>query len=436
MKSMLTNAKNARTSMYKAMPKTKEAAAAYSNDIAMLTELEMKVSKAEKIATAVVDGVREYNAIFNKMADESSQLGTTFSSEEMAKNTLDAWQKVVDNVISSRGIVTDQMKQGLEEARFAYERLMYDKENMERTYSDASSMLGSQRSVDSARIALSSVTPGDRVGMMKAATGLKLAQLDKDTEQSIIDHKKRLYKDLMRAKANNDKAAVEGINRELSEFEKAARLKQAITKNTLEVQLEAATAYEERMKQLRESDAIDAMGKVFGLGSEQQKWMKIGATRNDRATRDSYAAMGMSTTVGNSMDNALGRIGYADVAGGFANVGTSYNKFMPGAYQWFQPTEQEKTDIIGADGMPINPLDPGAISKQMPENLKPAVIGAVGGIIDANKGELEKKGGEGNVQLGRIALDTKIDIKVNGPDGWNATVKNIEQLVTPSAMGN
>ena len=399
-------------------------------------QAKMELTKRGRIIDSIVDGVKGISQSYRKIEQEYAILGQTIGVQDNAKIMEGVWRSIIDGVIAAGGSEEDipqQWKDKYKEAHDALVEMERQKSELDRLASSAGTMLGAEKDVDSAKIAIASVLPGDIVGMMRAQGSLRDKQLTRDYQQEMIDAEKRHQEKLFalkKANIGNDGKGEELENQQYDRFKKQREFEYQQTKATYDMQLEAALAYQEKLKALRESDAVDALGKVFGLGAEQQKYMKLGATRQDKATMSAYAAAGMALPTQMAMSNAQNRLGYTGVLSGFANIGGDYAKIGAdlNKFQFNNPVLSGNEGVL-YQGQKVNWEHPGI--KYLDPRNQQAVISQAESAIQQQTTDLKLVAGENNVQVGKLTIDNNINLEFSGEG--KELIQKAKALTTLSA---
>ena len=417
---MLDEAEQVETKVYMASDRSAKSAQRFRENIKQLEDLKETIKKAGKVTTATVDAVREYNAVFKAMSDEQSQMGWVKSQEDSLKAMEGAWSNLTIAIMKSGGTVQSYMKTTLQNIKATIAQMKYDQDNFASIKESVSSEHDAEKGLDEARIEQTKVKPGDIIGKKQADAAVAKAQRAFDFAKRMslmeFDHNR-----LMQEAITEDQK-----KREQERFDQKKAIAQQENKmveDGFDINLKAATAYEERLKALHEggvNDAIDAMGKIFGLGPEQQKWMKLGAEKQNKATREEYSSYGMGDLLPRYEEWGNNKVRHLDVQGGMGNIlsGLAGRKYtgigrMESAQSWNNQYQlPSQAPIVGPDGSVISPDAPNAY-RLRPDQVNPGIKRADQAIKDATV-ILQQAGGAGNVQVGRLDIRASVDINMKG----------------------
>jgi hypothetical protein len=384
-------------------------------------QLKIAIKKAGQIEDALIEGVKGIAQAYRKVEMEYKILGKTVGTEENAKIMEGVWKSIIDNIIAAGGTEADinpQWKKKYKEAHDVLIEMAFQKQELDRLASAATSTMNAEKEVDSANIAVSAVLPGDRVGMMNAMANRDKKLRARDFNKEMVEEEKRHQAALLKARLDMTGKEEEKENQRNARFLARKKFEQEATEAGFDAQLQAATAYEERMRALRENNAVDALGKVFGLGAEQQKYMKLGASRQDRATQEMYAGAGFLVDMNKGMANAQSRNSYTNVLGGFANVGLrDYNRFGKdlNAFDFKNPNMSGNQGILGDDGKPLDWRTMDA-QRFINEKLITEAIDKANASVRESKISMETAAGVPGtgVQIGKLTIDNNIHVKFTG----------------------
>ena len=158
--------------------------------------------------------------------------------------------------------------------------------------------------------------------------------------------------------------------------------------------------------------------------------MKLGATRQDKATMSAYAAAGMALPTQMAMSNAQNRLGYTGVLSGFANIGGDYAKIGAdlNKFQFNNPVLSGNEGVL-YQGQKVNWEHPGI--KYLDPRNQQAVISQAESAIQQQTTDLKLVAGENNVQVGKLTIDNNINLEFSGEG--KELIQKAKALTTLSA---